>query len=60
MNVANGLRMTRRGIRKPWAALLMLAIVGVVGIAGVSLLLVLVVAIPLALVLAGRARAPSP
>jgi len=56
MNVANGLRMTRRGIRKPWAAVLMLAIVAAVGIAGVSLLLALAVAIPLALWLAGRAE----
>jgi hypothetical protein len=52
MNVANGLRLSKRNIRAAIPAAVMLATAAAVGLLGVKLWLVLVVMLPLSLLLA--------
>jgi chromate transporter len=51
MNAANGIRMMRKSLRKPVGLALMVAVAGAVGIAGVPLLEVLAVMVPVSLFL---------
>jgi chromate transporter len=56
LNGANGLRLSGRNLRAAGPALVMLTTAGAVGFAGVPLLPVLIVMIPVGLLVAGRRR----